>query len=116
MSSVACIAPVPQGIQNGFFNPKVAPLRVLTLTPFFPSTEDPTQGAFVAEPLVHLRNFGISHEVIAVRPFYRGQVHATHGEAIWKSYFSVPGNTGLPFAGEFLASQLIAAIGRKHRD
>ncbi len=116
MSSVACIAPVPQEIQNGFVNPKVAPLRVLTLTPFFPSTEDPTQGAFVAEPLTHMSNFGISHEVIAVRPFYRGAAHAAHGETIWKSYFSMPGNTGLPFAGEFLAAQLTAAIRRKHRD
>ena len=62
-----------------------------------------------------MSDFGISHEVIAVRPFYRGPAHAAEAKAIWKNYFTMPGNVGLPFAGEFLAAQLMSAIRRKHR-
>lgn len=116
MSSAALIAPLPQEIQKTFLSAKAAPLRVLTVTPFFPSTEDPTQGGFVAEPLAHMSDFGISHEVIAVRPFYRGPARSTDAKAIWKNYFSMPGNVGLPFAGDFLAAQLMSVIRRTHRD
>ena len=34
MSSAAVIAPLPQEIQKTFLSPKLASLRVLTLTPF----------------------------------------------------------------------------------
>src|SRR5581483_10840058 len=113
VSSAAAIAPP---IEKRPFGPKAATLRVLTLTPFFPSAEDPTQGSFVSEPLAHMSDLGISQEVVAVRPFYRGLAHPVSARTICKSYFSIPGNIGLPFSGKFLAAQLLPAIHRKHRD
>jgi len=97
--------------------PRLRPLRVLTLTPFFPSTEYPGQGGFIAEPLVAIRAFGISSEVIAAQPFYRGRVPSAENAAVtWKNYFSIPRNIGLPLAGTFLAARLMPGILKKHRE
>lgn len=80
------------------------PLRVLTLTPFYPTAEDESQGSFVAEPLKALEHRGIGHFVIAVRPFYRGHASRSAGSVLsaWRRYFSLPGNSGLAVSGDFL--------------
>ncbi len=92
------------------------PLRVLTLTPFFPSAKDPGQGGFIAEPLALMNGFGIANEVIATQPFYRPARFAESPGAIWENYFSIPGNAGLPLAGKFLAARLMPRILKKHRE
>jgi teichuronic acid biosynthesis glycosyltransferase TuaC len=91
-------------------------LRVLTLTPFFPSAQDPGQGGFIAEPLAMMKSFGISNEVIAARPFYRGTRYSKNPAVTWKNYFSMPGNAGLPTAGAFLAAHILPAILKMHRE
>lgn len=92
-------------------------MRVLTLTPFFPSVQDPTQGGFIAEPIASMQPLGISHEVIAVRPFYRGPARPTENAAgTWKNYMCLPGNMGLPLAGNFLAASLMPKILKQHRE
>lgn len=87
-------------------------LRVLTLTPFYPSAEDGSQGGFIAEPLRRMETRSIENHVVAVQPFYRRRVHgAESGPASrWETYFSLPGNLGLPVAGAFLASRLLRSI------
>jgi glycosyltransferase involved in cell wall biosynthesis len=92
------------------------PLRVLTLTPFFPSAENPGQGGFIAEPLAMMKSFGISNEVIAAQPFYRRTRYAKNPAVTWENYFSIPGNAGLPTAGAFLAARILPAILEKHRE
>lgn len=92
------------------------PLRVLTLTPFFPSAENPGQGGFIAEPLAMMKSFGISNEVIAAQPFYRRTRYAKNPAVTWENYFAIPGNAGLPTAGAFLAARILPAILKKHRE
>jgi glycosyltransferase involved in cell wall biosynthesis len=91
-------------------------LRVLTLTPFYPSAEDGSQGGFIAEPLRRMETRAIENHVVAVQPFYRRRVHgAESGPAsCWETYFSLPGNLGLPIAGAFLASRLLRSIREMH--
>src|SRR5690242_10367178 len=92
-------------------------LRVLTLTPFYPSTQDRTLGCFVSEPLSGIARFGIENEVIAVQPFYRSRAHSVQSEisSNWKAYFSLPGNLGLPTSGHFLAADLMRKVRKMHR-
>lgn len=92
------------------------PLRILTLTPFFPSAEEPSQGGFIAEPIAMMKSFGISNQVIAAQPFYRRARHAEGLAATWQKYFSIPGNAGLPAAGTFLAACILPAVLKKHRE
>ncbi len=93
------------------------PLRVLTLTPFYPSVEDPTQGSFVSGPLTYMESLAVSQEVIAVEPFYREAAHATaENSADWLKYFCIPTNLGLPSSGEFLGARLMRRVVAKHRD
>lgn len=96
---------------------KNRPLRVLSLTPFFPSTKADSTGCFVSEPLPFTEQLGIRNEVIAVRPFYRGcaPIEGSEVSSQWKSYFSFPGNFGLPIAGAFLSSSLAHAVREMHR-
>lgn len=91
-------------------------LRVLTLTPFYPSTGDPSQGCFVSEPLTCTSKFNISNEVIAVQPFYRTRprVQQSSLESQWLSYFSLPGKLGLATAGKFLAAGIRDAVVASH--
>ncbi|HEY4053579.1 MAG TPA: glycosyltransferase [Terriglobales bacterium] len=93
------------------------PLRVLTLTPFYPSVQDPAQGCFIAEPLVCTERLRIANEVIAVEPFYRRRLSALQSSVSsqWRSYFSLPGNFGLASAGSFLAARLSNAVRGLHR-
>ena len=117
MSSAPLTAPAPERIQDPYCGVKTRTLRVLTLTPFYPSAEDTTQGQFISQPLTRMGHLGISHEVIAVQPFYRRRSHcAEKGSVTWKKYLSIPGNVGLPLAGEFLAGSLMPNILRKHRE
>lgn len=90
------------------------PLRVLTLTPFYPSIENPVQGCFVAEPLQYTAPLGIQNQVIAVAPSYRPKPHSFDSdvESSWSQYSCIPGNLGLASAGTFLS----AAIRTKVRD
>jgi teichuronic acid biosynthesis glycosyltransferase TuaC len=92
-------------------------LRVLTLTPFYPSTQDPAQGCFVAEPLPYTEQIGVKNEVIAVGPFYRRRLSALQSSVSsqWRSYFSLPGNFGLATAGSFLAAGISEAVRGLHR-
>ena len=92
-------------------------LRVLTLTPFYPSLEDSSQGGFIAEPLSRMELRDIENHVIAVQPFYRGRVRALDSgvSSTWETYFSLPGNLGLPTAGAFLAAGLLRSARQMHR-
>jgi glycosyltransferase involved in cell wall biosynthesis len=91
-------------------------LRVLTLTPFYPNVANPAEGCFIAEVLPFTQRMGISNEVIAVRPFHRGQV-LTETSIIaceWKRFLCVPGNLGLPVAGDFLARRLLESVTKSY--
>jgi glycosyltransferase involved in cell wall biosynthesis len=91
-------------------------LRVLTLTPFYPSIGDASQGCFVAEPLTRTSGFNISNEVIAVQPFYRTRPRVLQSSVAsrWLSYFSLPGKPGLATAGRFLATGIRDAVLASH--
>lgn len=96
---------------------KNRPLRVLSLTPFFPSSKTDSAGCFVSEPLPFAERLGIRNEVIAVRPFYRGgaKIEGSEISSQWKTYFSFPGNFGLPMTGAFLSSSLAHTVREMHR-
>lgn len=83
-------------------------MHVLTLTPFYPTRSNDASGCFIAEPIAALREFGIKHSVIAVRPFYRqhDSVDQSANDASWISYPSLPGNIGLSSSGSFLNAVL----------
>lgn len=87
------------------------PLRVLTLTPFYPSEQDATNGCFIAEAVHALTSSGIANTVFAVAPFYRGRVRALRNEpAEWMRYISFPGGMGLPAAGAFVFARIVGRV------
>jgi teichuronic acid biosynthesis glycosyltransferase TuaC len=92
-------------------------MRVLTLTPFYPSASDDAAGCFVAEPLRQLQDLGVNSCVVAVRP-----LHSTSAGsdgiapvATWVRYPSIPSGIGLASAGAFLYASLISKIRKLHR-
>jgi teichuronic acid biosynthesis glycosyltransferase TuaC len=91
--------------------------HLLTLTPFYPSKYDDTRGCFIAESLAALQGAGIRNTVIGVQPFYRGEVLASERvvPALWRRFFTFPGNLGLPSAGRFLFSSLLSKVRALHR-
>jgi len=90
---------------------KPQPLRVLTLTPFYPSETNDTNGCFVSEPLHALSRAGIENRVLAVRPMYRGKVRSSGANpAEFVRYFSLPSGFGLPTAGVFVFSRIVGKI------
>lgn len=93
-------------------SPKLRPIQVLTLTPFYPSEFDDAGGCFVAEPLDWLAKAGVANTVIAVQPFYRARLRAKESgvSAQWLRYFSLPGGFGLPTAGAFLFARVVGQI------
>ena len=93
-------------------------LRVLTLTPFYPSTQNPQEGGFVAEVLPFTQRLGIVNEVVAVRPLHHSQPGAADSgiPCQWKRHLSVPGNIGLPTAGSLTAMSLNSHIRKLHRE
>lgn len=87
-------------------------LRVLTLTPFYPSEGTPTGGCFVSEPIDALASFRVKNTVFAVQPFYRPKERPPENgtKAEWIRYFSLPGGLGLPTAGAFLFSRIVGRV------
>ena len=89
------------------------PVQVLTLTPFYPSTNDDAGGCFVAEPLEWLaKGGGVTNSVLAAQPLYREKQQARPSSvpAEWIRYFSFPGGFGLPTAGAFLFARVVGRI------
>lgn len=87
------------------------PVRVLTLTPFYPSESDDAAGCFVSEPVGALAKTGVVNTVLAVQPFYRGRLRANpKATAQWLRYFSLPGGFGLPGAGAFLFARIVSRV------
>lgn len=88
------------------------PIRVLTLTPFYPSQGDDASGCFIAEPLTALEKLGIVNTVFAVQPFYRKNVIAstTGTPATWLRHFSLPRGFGLPSAGAFVFARILSRV------
>jgi glycosyltransferase involved in cell wall biosynthesis len=92
-------------------------MRVLTLTPFYPTARDDSAGCFVAEPLRAVGEFGINSCVVAVHPFHRGGLAGSNvvaPVATWIRYPSLPGGIGLASAGSFLYASLISKIRKLH--
>ncbi|MGB6678063.1 MAG: hypothetical protein WBE44_15325, partial [Terriglobales bacterium] len=75
-------------------------MRVLTLTPFYPTASDDADGCFIAEPLRELEQFGVNSCVVAVQPLHRTSdgSNATVPVASWVRYPCVPGGIGLSSA------------------
>ena len=88
------------------------PMRVLTLTPFYPSQRDDAGGCFVSEPLEWLAKVGVVNTVFAVQPFYREKLQPRDPgvRAEWLRYFSLPGGFGLPTAGAFLFARTVGLV------
>lgn len=90
MSATASIAMPLRELRD-----KSSAIRVLTITPFFPSVQDVSQGCFIAEPIEKFAGLGIESRVIAVHPFYRSSKDASVSGSEWKAYYSLAGNLGL---------------------
>jgi teichuronic acid biosynthesis glycosyltransferase TuaC len=92
-------------------------MRVLTLTPFYPTASDDAEGCFIAEPLRELEQFGVNSCVVAVQPLHRASdgSNATAPVASWVRYPCIPGGLGLSSAGALLYASLISKVRRLHR-
>jgi teichuronic acid biosynthesis glycosyltransferase TuaC len=92
-------------------------MRVLTLTPFYPSASDDGAGGFIAEPLRELERLGVDSCVVAVRPLHRSSAESdpTAPVATWIRYPSIPGGIGLASAGAFLYASLVSMVRKLHR-
>src|SRR5450755_3773060 len=92
-------------------------MRVLTLTPFYPTASDDAAGCFVAEPLCELEKLGVDSCVVAVHPFHRSRDRssAVTPMATWIRYPSIPRGIGLASAGAFLYASLISKVRRLHQ-
>src|SRR5581483_9872476 len=92
-------------------------LHVLTVTPFYPTAADDAAGCFVAEPLATTAEFGVKNTVVAVRPLHRSMSSArSAGDKVhWRTFFSIPGNVGLPSSGSLLSASLFSYIQCLHR-
>lgn len=92
-------------------------MRVLTLTPFYPTAYDDAAGGFIAEPLRELEHFGVNHCVVAVQPLYRSSEgsNTTTPVATWIHYPCIPGGIGLSSAGAFLYASLVSRVRKLHR-
>ena len=101
---------------SAFASPVAKRLHVLTLTPFYPSIGDESNGCFVAEPLPWNEKLGISQSVLAVRPFYRGHAEAAPSfhPVERRKFFSFPSGMGLPSAGAFLFASILPEVRRLH--
>ncbi len=92
-------------------------MRVLTLTPFYPTADDDATGCFVAEPLCEMEKLGVDSCVMAVQPFHRSSdgSNAIAPIATWIRYPSIPRGIGLASAGAFLYASLISKVRRLHQ-
>jgi hypothetical protein len=93
-------------------------MRVLTLTPFYPTASDDAAGCFVAEPLRQLADLGVSSCVVAVQPLHRGRAQASGSApaATWIRYPSIPSGIGLASSGAFLHASLITSVAAHRSD
>jgi len=91
-------------------------MRVLTLTPFYPTASDDAAGCFTAEPLPALQKLGIRPHVIAVQPFYRAaeKPDPLSPPATWVRYPCLPGGIGLASAGRLLYASLVSEVRSIH--
>jgi teichuronic acid biosynthesis glycosyltransferase TuaC len=91
-------------------------MHILTLTPFYPTADDDASGCFIAESVGELERQGIVSSVIAVHPMHRAHPNPASNApaAIWRKYFSIPGNPGLSSAGRFLHAALRSEVKRLH--
>src|SRR5258708_29520604 len=91
-------------------------MHILTLTPFYPTAEDDASGCFIAESVGELQRQGIESSVIAVHPMHRSRPGAAPNApaAVWRKYFSIPGNPGLSSAGRFLHAALKSHVQKLH--
>jgi glycosyltransferase involved in cell wall biosynthesis len=94
-----------------------AAMRVLTLTPFYPTASDDAKGCFIAEPLRAMQSVEVNSCVVAVQPLHRRRAasNAMAPVATWVRYPSVPGGIGLASAGSFLYASLISNVSKLHR-
>ena len=92
-------------------------MRVLTLTPFYPTASDDAEGCFIAEPLRLLEQFGVNSCVVAVQPLHRTSSgsSAITPIASWVHYPCIPGGLGLAPAGALLYASLISKVRKLHR-
>ena len=97
---------------------KARVLHVATLTPFYPTRQDETNGCFIAEPLASLAKLGVQNSVFHAQPFYRGSFRSsgvpTPADSI--SYLSLPGRHGLSTAGAFLFAKVVARFRKLHQE
>jgi len=98
-------------------SPGSRPLRILTITPFYPIEGDDAQGCFVADSVSALEAAGLQNEVFAVAPFYRKKFKLSKSapSAVYRRFFSFPGGFGLPSSGDFLASALWHEVRTLHQ-
>ncbi len=91
-------------------------MRVLTLTPFYPTDGDDGAGCFIAEPIRALEKFDVESCVVAVRPYHRGKaaVNGRAPHARWIRFASIPGGIGLASAGAFLYARIISKVQQLH--
>lgn len=87
-------------------------MRVLTLTPFYPTASNEAAGGFIAEPLRELEHFGVMSCVVAVQPLHRSRMrpNGISPVATWIRYPCVPSGIGLASAGAFLYASLISKV------
>jgi teichuronic acid biosynthesis glycosyltransferase TuaC len=92
-------------------------MRVLTLTPFYPTASDDAAGCFIAEPLLVLEKIGVESNVVAVQPLHhpRPESSGTAPLATWIRYPCIPSGIGLASAGAFLYATLISKIRKSHQ-
>ena len=91
-------------------------LHLLTITPFFPSVQNKTDGCFIAEPLNFVANYGVRNTVMAVSPWHRrGGRSVSEAASQFVQYPCIPSNAGLPTAGYFLFRRLQPLIRTLHR-
>ena len=112
MSGDPQLPPVLGQVQHQAVREPRNSLHVLTLTPFYPSTQDDSGGCFVAEPLQVLAKIGFVNTVFAVQPAYRRKLQITESifSAKWIRYLSLPGGLGLPTAGALLFARIVASV------
>jgi len=89
-------------------------MRVITLTPFYPTASDDAAGCFVAEPIRALEAFAVESCIVAVQPFYKERPTPNGHPAQWFRYLAIPGGTGLPSSGALLYASLRSKIRKLH--
>jgi len=93
-----------------------AKLHVLTLTPFYPSDHNETNGCFIAEPLKELQLRGVLSSVIAVDSIFQSKRRENQTfPADRVRYLRPPGNFGLSSGGRLLAVSLRRKVREIHR-